>query len=70
MWEIDMDTAKLPFCSPDHSKPGSKAGHSKLGTDRAAFLFKFSKTTRDPPKCISMVFSSSWTYLDSSLVKS
>ena len=49
MWEIDMDTSKLPFRSPDHSKLGSKAGHSKLGTDRAAFLFKFSKTTRDPP---------------------
>ena len=47
--EIDMDTSKLPFGSPDHSKLGSKAGHSKLGTDRAVFLFKFSKTTRDPP---------------------
>ena len=49
MWEIDMDTSKLPFRSPDHSKLGSKAGHSKLGTDRAAFLFKFSKTTPEPP---------------------
>ena len=43
MWEIDMDTSKLPFRSPDHSKLGSKAGHSKRGADRAAFFFKIFK---------------------------
>ena len=57
--EIDMDTSTIPFPSPDHSKLGSKPGPLQARSCGGGHLFKFSKTTRDPPKCINIVFSGS-----------
>ena len=70
MWEIDMDTSKLRFVArtTPNSDPRPDTPSSEL-TGRPFFL-NFQKQHVTPPKCINMAFSGSWTYLNSSLVKS